>query len=158
MGMIREISTLDADGVDLTDILSYSHQSGHRAERLSKIVRIETGDNHPDSAVCESLTHIDQFIIEELGFVDTYHIYVGRDFQHMLRIADRSRLDAVKVVGDDLDIRVPDIDGGLEDGDLQISELGPLEPADKFFRLSGKHRAANHLDAARSFVVFRKHL
>lgn len=100
--MICKVSAFNTYCVDLADIFSYSHQSGHGAERLSEIIRIQTCDDNPDTTVGEGLTHLNQLISEELGFVDTYYFDVCRNLEHMFRIADRGRLDAVEVVGDNL--------------------------------------------------------
>ena len=104
MGMIREISALHADGVDLTDVFRDCHQGGHGAEWLAQVVRVQAGDNHPDTSVREGLADLHKVFAEELRFVDTHHIYVRRNLEHVLRVADRGALDAVQVVRDNLHV------------------------------------------------------
>ena len=63
----------------------------------------------------------------------------------------------MEVVRDDFDVGIPVVDGGLEDDDLLLGELGAFEAAEEFFGLAGEHGAADHLDAAGFFVILGKH-
>ena len=60
----------------------------------------------------------------------------------------------MKVVRHDVHVGVAVVYRGLENGYLLVGELGPLETADEFLGLAGKHGAANDLHAAGFYCIF----
>lgn len=90
VGVIGELAAFDADGVDLLDIFGDGHQERHRTERLAEVVGIEAGDDDADTLVGESLDHLDDAEVEELGFVDADDLDIIRDGEHLDRSVDRS--------------------------------------------------------------------
>ena len=148
---------MDADGMDFLDVVRDGQQARHGAEGLAQVVGVQSGDDDADAPVREFLDDTDDAFVEELGLVDADDLHVRFDLEHAGRRLDGSAGNAVGVVGDDVQVRIPLVHGGLESGDLLLGELGALEPADEFLRLSREHRAADEFDAARFFCVFQKH-
>ena len=63
----------------------------------------------------------------------------------------------MEIVRDHLDVAVAFVEGGLEDGDLLVGELGAAKAPDQFFCLAGEHRTADDFDVAGMFYVFYEH-
>ena len=154
VGVIGELAALDTDGVDFLHVLGDGHQERHRAEWLTEIVGVKAGDDDAHALVGKGLHHLYDAEIEELGFVDADNLDIVRNGKHLERSVDRSGGNAVVIVGDHFNVRVTVIDSWLEDGYFLMGELRPLETADEFFGLSGKHGAADDLHAAGFYVVF----
>ena len=102
VGVICEIAAPDADGMYLTDFLSYSHKVRHRAERFSEKIGVKAGDDHTDSAVGEFLGHIHKRHIIELGLVNPDDLHIRTDVQHLFRILHGMARDLVEVVRDNV--------------------------------------------------------
>ena len=154
VGVVREVAAFHADGMDFLDVFGDGQKGRHRAEGLSKVVRIQAGDDDADAPVREGLADFDEGLVEELGLVDADDADVICDFQHLRRVGNRLGADAVEVVGDDVLGRIAVVDGRLEDGDFLVRELGPAEPADQLLGLAGEHRTADDFDAPGFMSVF----
>ena len=140
--------------MDLLDVFGDCHEAGDGAEGLAEVVGVEAGDDDADTAVGEGLGHFDEALVEELGLIDADDLDVAVYLEHPRGILDRSTGNAVAVVGDDVKVGVTLVHRGLESRYLLLCKLGPFEPSDEFFSLSGEHGAANNLDAARFFCIF----
>lgn len=139
VGVVGEIAALDANGVDLLDVLGDGHQARHRAERMAEEVGVEAGDDDSEALVGQYLDYLDDRVAEKLRLIDADHLDVIIDLQHPGGIGDRCGGQAMQIVRDDIDVRVADVDGRLEDGYLLIGELGSFETAYKLLRLTGEH-------------------
>jgi hypothetical protein len=74
--MMGEVATLHADGVDFGHIFGSGHQRRYRTERLSKVIHVEPGNDHPNAIVSQQVADIGKFIIEELSFIYSYYIHI----------------------------------------------------------------------------------
>jgi hypothetical protein len=57
------------------------------------------------------------------------------------------------VVADNVVLRVPDIDGGLEYLHFLMGKLGAAQAADEFLGLAREHRSAHHLYSSRATLL-----
>ena len=154
VAVIGEVAAAYADGMDFLYIFRNGHQPGHRTERLAEIVGVQAGDDDADATIGEGLAYLHDAFIEKLGFVDADHLHVRREVQHPGRSLDRGAGNRRGIVGYDVEVGVTFVDGRLEDFNLLFGELGAFEPTDQFFRLAGKHGAADYFDTARFFGIF----
>ena len=157
VGVMGDVAAADADGVDLGHVFGGGHQRGHGAEGFAEVVHVEAGDDDADAPFGELACHVDDGFVEELGFVDAYHVDAFRLFQDASGGIDRGGEDGMAFVRDDGFLGVAGVDLGFEDFDAEIGDLGPLEPADEFFGLAGKHRAADDFDPTGILCVFYEH-
>ena len=91
--------------------------------------------------------HRDQFLPEEVGFVDPYHF--GAPVQprkNFSRILHRLRLHAPVGVRDDFVARIAVVQNRLEHLDAFARDHGAAQAAHQLFAFSRKHRAADGLD------------
>lgn len=136
VGEIGEISAFHTDGVNFLHVFSYREQSGHRAERLSEIIHVQTCYYHAHSAVGELLHHFDKALIEELRLIDSYDLHVVGNVQNFSRGADRGARNAVAVVRNHVAVGIAVVDLRLENLDFLVCELRSFEPSYEFFGLS----------------------
>src|SRR2546423_12797333 len=59
-----------ANGVELRHFFSDREKLRHWAKRLAPEIHIEAGNDHPDSAVGELLSDLDDSFIKKLGLID----------------------------------------------------------------------------------------
>ena len=78
MGVQGRVTAAHADGMHLVHILGHGHQSGHRAERLAKIVHVQSGSYHPDTGRGQLPAHVNYPVVEELGLVYAHHVHIPR--------------------------------------------------------------------------------
>ena len=152
--MVGEGAAADADGVDLLDVFRDGQKTGNRTERLAEIIGVEPGADDADAAVGQCLGYLDQALIKELGLIDAYDLDIVVNLEHPGRRLDGRAGNAVRIVGDDIEVRVTFVNGRLEGGDFLLGELGAFKPADQFLGLPREHRAADYLDTARFFCIF----
>ena len=157
MGEGGERAALDADGVDLLDVLRHGHQARHRAEGLAEIVHVEACHDDAHAAVGEGLADFDERAVEELGLVHAHDLDLGADLEHVGGVLDGGGGELMEIVGDYFHVGISVVYGRLEEGDLLVGELGAAEPADEFFGLAGEHGAADDLDAAGFSMILGKH-
>ena len=120
-------------------VFGYGHEGRDGAEGLSKIIGVEAGRDHADSAVGKGLADRCEVLSEELGLVDADDLYVGPDLQHLRSILDRLADYAVGIVGYYLHVGVTIVHRRFEYGYYLIRELCPAEAADQFFCLTREH-------------------
>jgi len=72
--MIGEVSAADADGMDLRNIFSGSHDGRYGSERPAHIIHIEARHYHARSRGSEPVAYFYQAVIEKLGFIDPHYI------------------------------------------------------------------------------------
>ena len=154
VGVICEIAAPDADGMYLTDFLSYSHKVRHRAERLTEEIGVKAGYDHANPTVGEFLCDIHKRHVVELGLVYSHHLDFRTDVQHLFRILHGMARDLVKIMGDHVILGISCVNCRLEDLDPEVGELGSPDPADQLFCLAGEHRAANDFNTSGFFYVF----
>ena len=78
------MSAFYTDSVQLGNIVCFGQQERHLAERLTGIIHIQPGYNYPYSPESQLIAHIGKLIVEELGLINTYYIYVLRQQQYLL--------------------------------------------------------------------------
>ena len=152
--MVGEVAAADADGVNLGDVLRRCHQRGHRAERLSGVVHVQTRDDHAHAVVGQPAAHVDDAFVEELRLVDAHHVDVGGHQQDVLRRLDGGGADGVRVVRHDLLLGIAHVDPGFENLDPLVGEFGSFQAADQLLGLTREHRTAYDFDPALAAGIF----
>src|SRR5690606_1440337 len=66
--IVSEVSGARTNRVDFGNVFGCRHQSGHRTERSSFEVHVESGYNHTDSRVRQIVANTDDVVVEELSF------------------------------------------------------------------------------------------
>src|SRR6202790_3091915 len=149
LGVHRGIAAADTNGEQFSDFFGDREQPGHRLERAAAIIGVESGDDDALAEIGELGADVDDFIAEELRFVDADDFGARLDFVHDFGgFGDVVGGNAEAGVGDDLVGGVAFVDGGLEDLHALARNFGAAQAADQLFALAGKHRADHHFDPA----------
>ncbi|GGB04292.1 hypothetical protein GCM10011511_29520 [Puia dinghuensis] len=74
IGIVRNISTFDTNGMQLGYIFCFSQKVWHLPKRFSQIVHIKPGDDYPNTPNRKLVADFRQLIIEKLGLVDADNI------------------------------------------------------------------------------------
>ncbi len=148
--MIGRSTAHHADCVQLRDVLGNRHQLWDGLERPPQIVLIQSRDDDSLSGGGQFLTDVDEIRIEKLPLVDADDVGPTHEQHDLRRRVDGRREDRILVVRDHRFLAVAYFDGWLEDLDMLSRDLRTLKPADQLLGLSAEHRAADHLDPARS--------
>jgi len=152
---IGQRATLHADGMDLGDVVGNGAERRHGAEGLSPEVHVQSGNDDAHPAVGQFVTDADQTLVEELGFVDTYHVDVGTEQQDAGRRVEWGGVDGVVVVAHHLLVAVAGVDGRLEDFYLLLGKLRTAQTADEFFGLSREHGTADNFYSSGATALAR---
>ena len=122
-------------------------QFRHRFEGNTAEILVESRDDNTASAVGEVLADLDDVAGEELRLVDADHIGVGQDLLHDFRRGpDGLGSEFQLVMGDDEFLRVPLVEGVLEDLDFLAGDGGESDAPDQFLGFPREHAPADHLD------------
>ena len=148
MADVGQVSALDADGVNLGDVVGDGTEGGHGTEGDASEVHVEAGDDDADTTVGQLVADVGQSGVQELGFVDADNVDVAAEQEDAGRRVDGRRKDVVLVVTDDILFRVSDVDGRFEDFYFLTGKFGTAQSPYEFFGLTREHGAADDLDAA----------
>ena len=145
---VGQVSALDADGVNLGDVVGDGTEGGHGTEGDASEVHVEAGDDDTDATVGQLVADVGQSGVQELGFVDADNVDVAAEQEDAGRRVDGRRKDVVLVVTDDILFRVSDVDGRFEDFYFLTGKFGTAQSPYEFFGLTREHGAADDFDAA----------
>ncbi len=144
-----------ADGIELVHAFGLSHECGHAAKGFAAKIGIEPGNQDADAAVGQFLHYADNFVIEELGFIDPYDggfgFDVGEDIGGPL---NGQGVELAAGMGGDFFYMITVINDGFENLDILPGDGSPAQPADQFIGFATKHRAGN--DFNRSCMVLHE--
>jgi hypothetical protein len=88
-------------------------------------------------------------MVKELPFVDPHNIRVNFNRrQNLVRGFYGKGRDLHLGMRNDVLIRIPQVDRGLEDLNLLPRDLRPAQPANQFLALAAEHRAGYDFDPA----------
>ncbi len=74
---VGQVSALDADGVNLGDVVSNGAEGWHGTEGNAAEIHVETGDDDADAAICQFVTYFGESGIEKLCLIDAYNVDVA---------------------------------------------------------------------------------
>src|SRR6267378_6603071 len=149
LGVNRGIAAADADGEQLGYFLGDGEEARHWFERAAAIIGVEAGDDDAFAEIGELRANVNNFVAEELGFIDADDLRARRQFFHDFGgLEDRVRRNAEARVRDDLVGGVTLVNGGLEYLHALARDLCAAQTADQLFALAGKHRADHDFDPA----------
>ena len=141
-----------ADGEELGDLVSDSHEVGDGVERLGGVGGIETGDEEAFALMDEIDRQLLQGVVEELCLVDADDVYAvelrKEIFAQAIDGGDRAGLMGLGAVAGDGGAMVAEIDVRLVADDALTGDAGSLEAADELFALAGEHGAGDDLKPA----------
>lgn len=117
-------------------------------EGNASVIHIEAGHDDAYATIGQLVAYLNKAFVEELCFVNTYHVDVAGQQENARRGVDGCGEDGILVVADHFLIRVSGVDAGLEDFHALPGKLGASESAYEFFCLAREHRAAHHFYSA----------
>ena len=161
VGVAGQVTTHHADGVDLGHIFGHGEQLGHGAKGFTEVVHVETGHNDPAAALGQLLHHAHQFIVKELGFINTHNFHLAGVEQDVGGMLHGCAMNAVRIVRNNGGFVVTRIEQGLEDFGFLVGKLRTPQSADEFFRFPREHGATNHFYPAMGMALqtgFGKHV
>ncbi len=144
LGITRRPAALHADGPCLGDILGNRQQQRHRLERPSQIIHIQSGNNHALAQIGQSIGDPHQVLMEELGFVDPYHVGIHLDRrQDLAGGTDRLGFHLHFGMGDNVFLGVAGIDHRFEDLHFLPGDLSAAQAANQLLALPTEHGAGD---------------
>ena len=126
---------------------AYKVLRGHGTERTAQIILIKPRRNDSHASVCQLHAHVDDFIVEELHFVDAYNLhsehYVGSKVRG---VVDDDGIHPAIVARDHSLQLEPVIDRRLKNLRALAGYLSAAYPADQLFALAAEHAAGDNFD------------
>ena len=77
--VIGGLAAADTDSMRLGNVFGDGQQLRHRLKGLARVVLIESGDNHAQTAPGEFVGHINEFPVKELSFINADDFRFGFD-------------------------------------------------------------------------------
>ena len=146
VGIMCQIAATHADGMQFCNIFGAGDKCWHRPEWNSHIIHIETCHQYPDAIISHDVANGCDLGIKKLGFINANHIHIIDHKKDLGGRLNRSRRNGMCIVGHDLNFAVSYVHGRFKNLYFLLCDPGPVEAADQFFGLPGKHRAADHFD------------
>ncbi len=153
LGEVGGFAADDADGLEFVDLIGLGEEERHGAERFPTEVHIQPGDEDAHATLGELVGDLGDFLIEELGFVNTddggVALQVGEDVAGAI---NGQGFKDVTIVGGNFFDGVAVVNDGFEDLDFLASDGGAAQAADEFVGFAAEHGADDDFDGA--VVVF----